>query len=130
MKKYDNFCAALANLKDIFAYQEPYDNVILTGLVGLYEICFEQSWKAMKEILQLNGVAEGETGSPRQILKTAYQLGMIKDEQVWLNALVTRNNVAHAYNQAVALDIIAQTKDIYYQMFCDLKRELEENWIQ
>lgn len=130
MKKYDNFCAALANLKDIFAYQEPYDNVILTGLVGLYEICFEQSWKAMKEILQQNGVAEGETGSPRQILKTAYQLGMIKDEQVWLNALVTRNNVAHAYNQAVALDIIAQTKDIYYQMFCDLKRELEENWIR
>ncbi|MBQ7925783.1 MAG: nucleotidyltransferase substrate binding protein [Lachnospiraceae bacterium] len=129
MKKYDNFCAALANLKDIFAYQEPYDNVILTGLVGLYEICFEQSWKAMKEILQLNGVAEGETGSPRQILKTAYQLGMIKDEQVWLNALVTRNNVAHAYNQAVALDIIAQTKDIFYQMFCELQEELEQRWI-
>ncbi len=129
MKKYDNFCAALANLKDIFAYQEPYDNVILTGLVGLYEICFEQSWKAMKEILQLNGVAEGETGSPRQILKTAYQLGMIKDEQVWLNALVTRNNVAHAYNQAVALDIISQTKDIFYQMFCELQEELEQRWI-
>lgn len=129
MKKYDNFCAALANLKDIFAYQEPYDNVILTGLVGLYEICFEQSWKAMKEILQLNGVAEGETGSPRQTLKTAYQLGMIKDEQVWLNALVTRNNVAHAYNQAVALDIIAQTKDIFYQMFCELQEELEQRWI-
>ena len=37
MKKYENFCAALTNLKDIYLYQEPYDNVTMTGLVGLYE---------------------------------------------------------------------------------------------
>lgn len=45
MKKYDNFKAALKNLHDIYRYDEPYDNVVLTGLVALYEICFEQSWK-------------------------------------------------------------------------------------
>lgn len=50
MKKYENFAAALHNLEDIYHYQEPYENVILTGMVALYEICFEQSWKAMKEI--------------------------------------------------------------------------------
>lgn len=54
----------------------------MTGLVGLYEICFEQSWNAMKEILTLNGVAQSQTGSPRQILKSAYQTGMIKDEDL------------------------------------------------
>lgn len=128
MKKFDNFCSALANLKDIFEYEEPYNNVVLTGLVALYEICFEQSWKAMKEILEQNGVSEAQTGSPRQILKTAYQTGLVKDEQLWLNALVTRNNVAHAYNQAIALDIVRKTKATYYQMFCDLKSEIESNW--
>ena len=50
MKKYDNFCAAFRNLKDVFSYEEPYNNVVLTGLVALYEICFEQSWKLMKEL--------------------------------------------------------------------------------
>ena len=49
MRKYENFCAALNNMKDIYAYEEPYDSVILTGLVGLFEICFEQAWKMMKE---------------------------------------------------------------------------------
>ena len=49
MKKYENFCASLENMKDIYNYEEPYDNVVLTGLVGLYEITFEQSWKMMKE---------------------------------------------------------------------------------
>ena len=46
MKKYENFCKALENLQDIYQYDEPYNNVILSGLVALYEICFEQAWKA------------------------------------------------------------------------------------
>lgn len=129
MKKYENFCAALTNLHDIYDYEEPYNNVVLTGLVALYAICFEQSWKMMKEILENNGVAEGKTGSPRQILKTAYQAGIIREEQLWLDALVTRNNVAHAYNKDIALDIVRQTKEIYYQMFIGLKNEIDQNWI-
>lgn len=129
MKKFENFCNALENLNDVYNYNEPYENVILTGLVALYEICFEQSWKAMKEILQHNGISDAETGSPRQILKTAYQFGMIKDERAWLEALVSRNNVAHAYNNAVALEIIIKTKELYYDMFVKLKEELTNRWI-
>ena len=128
MKKYENFCAALKNLEDVYRYEEPYSNVILTGLVALYEICFGQSWKAIKEILENSGVTAGQSGSPRQILKAAFQAGMIGDEQLWLDALVTRNNVAHAYNQAVALDIVRQTRETYYGMFCDLKDEIDRNW--
>lgn len=128
MKKFENYRVALKNLEEIFDYNEPYGNVILTGLVGLFEICFEQSWKAMKEILEFNGVPEGQTGSPRQILKSAYQAGMIKNEDIWLEALRSRNNVAHAYNYAIAMDIVRDTKDKYYQMFCDLEKVIEKNW--
>ena len=42
MKKFENFKAALVNLNDIFSYKEPYGNVEIDGMVGLYEICFEQ----------------------------------------------------------------------------------------
>lgn len=129
MKKYDNFCRALSNIKDIYRYDEPYDNVILTGLVGLYEICFEQSWKAMKEILETHGYQEGAAGSPKLILKTAYKAGMIKDEELWLQALRARNNVTHAYNSKVALDIVTQAKKEFYRMFCELKAEIEATWL-
>ena len=57
MKKYENFCQALTNMKEIYNYEEPYDTVVLTGLVGLYELCFEQSWKAMKEVMEENGLS-------------------------------------------------------------------------
>lgn len=129
MKKFENFCSAFHNLKDIFDYEEPYTNVEMTGLVGLYEICFEQSWKAVKEFLERDGFAEGQTGSPRQIIKTAYQAGMIEDEEIWLEALVARNNVAHAYNREIALDIIHGTKEKYFFMFEKLKKKLEEEWM-
>ena len=129
MKKYENFCASLGNMKEIYNYKEPYDNVVLTGLVGLYEITFEQSWKMMKEILQDHGYEEGATGSPKIILKTAYKAGMIKDENMWLRALQARNNVTHSYNQKIALGIVDEAKNEFYKMFTDLKEEVEINWL-
>ena len=129
MKKYENFCSSLGNMKDIYNYEEPYDNVVLTGLVGLYEITFEQSWKMMKEILQNHGYEEGATGSPKIILKTAYKAGMIKDEELWLRALQARNNVTHSYNQKIALGIVSEAKNEFYKMFVDLKEEVESVWL-
>ena len=129
MKKYENFCSSLGNMKDIYNYEEPYDNVVLTGLVGLYEITFEQSWKMMKEILQNHGYEEGATGSPKIILKTAYKAGMIKDEELWLRALQARNNVTHSYNQKIALSIVSEAKTEFYKMFVDLKEEVESVWL-
>lgn len=129
MKKFNNFCNALNNLKDIYEYEEPYGNVELTGMVGLYEVCFEQSWKAMKEILENHGFAESQTGSPRQILKTAYQAKMIDDEELWIAALVARNNVAHSYNKEIANDIVREIKEKYYNMFVSLKNTIESNWL-
>ena len=128
MKKYENFKAALKNLKEIFSYNEPYKTVELTGMVGLYEVCFEQAWKAIKEILEINGYAESDTGSPKTILKTAYKAKMIQDEGLWLNALISRNNVAHAYNEAIALDIVKQAKNKYYDMFIQLEKTIDKSW--
>ena len=96
MKKYENFCSALTN---------------------------------MKEVLESHGYEEGVTGSPKFIIKTAYKVGMITDEELWIRALQSRNNVAHAYNHEIALDIISQAKAEYYDMFCELKKEIDEKWI-
>lgn len=126
MKKYENFCKALANLEDIYHYEEPYDNVILTGLVALFEICFEQSWKCMKEVLAEEGVETAASGSPKSIIKAAYQTGLITDDETWLMALASRNNVAHSYNELVAKDIVMQTKEKYVPLFRELKAVIGE----
>ena len=129
MKKYENFCKAYKNLKESITLQPPYNTVTLTGLVGLFEITFEQSWKMMKEILEYNGYSGSSTGSPRTIIKTAYSAGMINDEQSWISALTARNNVAHSYNEKIALSIINETRDIFVDMFGELKDVVEKEWM-
>ena len=130
MQKVENFRKALANLKMIRDYAEPYGTVELTGMVALFEICFEQAWKAIKETLEHAGFDESRTGSPRQILKTAYRARMIQDEEGWLSALEARNNVAHAYNEAIALDIVRQTKERFIGLFDELNEEMKTNWLE
>lgn len=129
MKKYENFCKALANLQDIRNYNEPFDNVTTTGLVALYGICFEQAWKAMKETLEDQGYLEESLGSPRKVLQVAYKARMINDEELWVSALKARNNVAHAYNEAIALAIIREAKATYLTMFEDLQYTLQSDWL-
>ena len=36
-------------------------------------------------------------------------------------------NVTHSYNQNIALSIISQAKEKFYDMFCQLKKEIDEN---
>ena len=83
----------------------------------------------MKEILENHGYEQSSTGSPKLILKTAYQAGLIDNEEVWINALFTRNNVAHSYNEDIALGIVKETKEQYMSTFTALKETVEKNWL-
>ena len=83
----------------------------------------------ISRILESHGYEDGATGSPKIILKTAYKAGMIKDEELWLRALQERNNVAHSYNERIALGIVMQAKESFYDMFCQLKNEIDKNWL-
>ncbi len=129
MKKVENFFRALQNLKEIEGKKPPFDTITLTGMVSLFGICFEQAWKAMKEQLEASGYGNYKTGSPKAVIKLAYQSEMIDDEPLWLAALQARNNVAHSYNEAIALSIIRESREKYIGMFEKLQKELQENWM-
>lgn len=129
MKKFENFCKALNNLSEGAALNEPYTIVEQTGIVGLFEICFEQAWKLMKQVLEEHGRFEEKIGSPRAIIKVAYQCGMINDCEAWLELLEARNILAHTYSDEQALNVIRKLKSDYIILFETLKKELDERWL-
>ena len=129
MKKYDNFCKALGNLEEGAKLDEPFTVVETTGITGLFSICFEQSWKLMKELLEEHGRFQDKIGSPRVIIKTAYQCGMISNCEGWLELLETRNILAHTYSDEQALKAIRDVKATYLSLFQNLKREIDEGWL-
>ena len=129
MKKYDNFSKALMNLQEGLKLEEPYSIIEQTGIVGLFEICFEQSWKLMKAVLEEHGRFEEKIGSLKVILKIAYQCNMIADDTIWLEILKARNTLAHTYSDEEALAVIRKLKEKYIYVFLDLKQELDTKWL-
>lgn len=97
-----------------------------TGIVGQFNLTFELAWKAMHEVLRLHGVSGAETGSPREILQLAYQVGFVSDEQVWLLILKKRNTSVHIYNEEEIDELIILIRDSFLPAFQSLERTLEE----
>ena len=129
MKKYENFCKSLENLHEGLKLDEPYSVVEQTGIVKLFEICFEQAWKLMKAVLEENGRFEQRTGSPHGIIKTAYQCGMLDNDEGWLELLEAHNLLAHTYSDEQSIAVIRQMKASYIFLFDELKTEIETHWI-
>ena len=74
------------------------------------------------------GWSEAVSGSPRQIIKTAFQARLITDEKGWLSAMQAGNTDAHTYNEEIAMTLIADTKEIFIPLFDQLAEKLgEEN---
>ena len=129
MKKFDNFCKALSNLKEGLYLNEPYTIVEQTGIVGLFEICFEQAWKMMKEVLESHGRFDNKIGSPKAIIKIAYECGMIDNQYEWLELLEIRNILAHTYNDEQAINAVRKLKNGYIKFFDELKENIENDWL-
>ena len=128
-RKVDNFFKALDNLRKIKEKEPPYDPITEAGMVALFEICFEQSWKAMKERLEAFGYGERKLGSPNGIIKMAYQAGMIDDEGLWSAALRARNDVIHSYSEETALRIIEDSRAKFLPMFEALQQNIKDQWL-
>lgn len=129
VKKFKYFSKSLDNLLEGSKVEPPYSILELTGIIGLFEICFEQSWKMMKEILESHSLYPDKIASPRTIIKLSYQYGIIDDEEVWLDIQHTRNILAHTYSEEDSLETVEKIKSYYLETFLKLKVNVENNWM-
>lgn len=80
------------------------------GVIKRFEFTFELAWKAVKIALEDQGVL---ANSPKMIMREAFRLGWIKDEQTYLNMLEDRNRTSHIYNASTAKEILDRIKNEY-----------------
>lgn len=59
------------------------------------------------------GISEAKSGSPKIIIKIAFQEGLIHDEKIWLEMLRYRNDDAHQYRKSDALLYVSRIADGY-----------------
>ena len=128
MRKLDNFSSGLAVLKRA-DFTAAYENEFYrAGVIANFNITFELAWKALQEVLRLEGVEQAVTGAPRDILKLGYRFGFIDDIAVWLLMLESRNMAIHIYNEAEADKLLVLIRDSFINAFTVFEATLREKF--
>lgn len=111
-QRFDNLQAAYKKLQHAAQanVQAPQDDLIQMAVIKAFEITFELSWKTLKDYLNYNGVI---VKLPREVIKQAFNHGVISDGQLWINMLEDRNLMAHTYDEARALKAIHKIEQSY-----------------
>ena len=92
-RRYDEYL----KITDEEAYQ--------MALIQSFEIVFELSWKVMKDFLVEGGVGKG-LDFPKNIIRSAFSHRLIKDVELWIEALNKRNKTAHVYDEDIMEEVL------------------------
>lgn len=124
VRKYAAFVKSLSVLSEA-DFSKASDEIYRLGIVGQFNLTFELSWKALREVLLIHGVIEASTGSPREIIKAGYKFHFLSDEETWLDMLKRRNEAIHIYNEELAVKLVALIFDKYMAAFVNLREEMQ-----
>ena len=91
------------------------------GIIQLFEISFELAWKLMKDYLEFQQLI---VKSPREAIKQAYQIELIDDGHIWIDALTDRNLTVHTYDEELAKKMVEDISTIYYPQLKKLYEKL------
>lgn len=127
MKKLEQFERHLLILEK--ADREDLENeFIISGIIDKFYIQFELGWKVLKELLRYEGAKEAVTGSPREIIKTAYAYFDFIEEKVWLEMLRDRNDTTHIYNEEAARGLVEKILKKYIGVFRRMADSIRERY--
>lgn len=127
MKKFEQYSRHLQVL--CRAEQEDITNeFIISGIIDKFYIQFELGWKVLKELLRYEGANQAATGSPREIIKTAYAYFDFIEESIWLEMLRDRNDTTHIYNEEAAQQLVKKILHRYIAVFVTLEQHIRERY--
>ena len=103
---------ALDRLREALA--QPEDNPLaIDGTIQRFEFAIELCWKALRRLLQREGIT---TATPREALQQAFRAGWLADETAWLQMLHDRNETSHTYNEKTARRVYASIRSGFPEM--------------
>lgn len=84
---------------------------------------FELGWKVLKDYLESEGYI---VKSPRETIKQAFQIGLINDGYIWMEALTVMNLTTHTYDENLVNKLISDIIKIYFPELKLLHERLEK----
>jgi nucleotidyltransferase substrate binding protein (TIGR01987 family) len=109
-QRFVHFRKAFLLLEQTMTIEHPSD-AERAGLIQFFEMSFELAWKVLKDYLEEEGFT---VASPRDAIKQAFQVGLLEDGHVWIEALKDRNLTVHTYEEKIAIAVEQKIRDSYF----------------
>jgi nucleotidyltransferase substrate binding protein (TIGR01987 family) len=93
------------------------------GLIKAFEYTYELAWKTLKDFLEFRG--QTDIYGSKDVIRKAFEMGLIDDGENWMDMLESRNKTSHTYNEETAEEICNAVVDVYFLLFIRLKTKLE-----
>ena len=122
MQRRDDFKNALSRLKEALQ-EENVTDIVIDGVLHRFEFTFELAWKTMKDYLEYMGISE-KTGSPREVIQSAFHSNLIEDGEDWIEMMLSRNTLSHLYDEEESRKIYNKIKEKYAHMLEDLVEKI------
>ena len=123
-QRFENFDKSY-KLLNKYAKQPITTELERAGIIQFFEMTFELAWKVLKDYLEAQ---EYLVKSPRETVKQAFQIGLIDNGHVWMDALSNRNLTTHTYDEELANKMTNEIITLYLpeldKMYVKLSTEL------
>ncbi|MFH1562930.1 MAG: HI0074 family nucleotidyltransferase substrate-binding subunit [Nitrospirota bacterium] len=124
-RDFIKFKKALKKLDEIC--QEPVETeIIRDATIQRFEFTFESAWKCLKRMASLEGL---ECFSPKSCFEIGYKMGLVEDEDMFIEIINCRNQTTHIYDEMMAMEIYTKIKDKFCGAFKSLGMKMGE-WIE
>lgn len=123
-QRFQNYKKALSNLTNAFtlAQERGLSDLEMQGMIQGFEFTFELAWNVMKDYLEEQGVT-GIIGS-KNAIRQAFNMGLIKDGDLWMDMINDRNLASHLYEEEMADDLFDEIMNSYYYYFCEFAEKM------
>ena len=123
-QRFENFEKTYKLLKK-YSNQSINNELEKAGIIQFFDMAFELAWKVLKDYLESEGYM---VKSPRETIKQAFQIGLIDNGHIWIDALANRNLTTHTYDEELASKMAKEIISIYLpeleKMYNKLSKEL------
>ncbi len=118
-QRFQTFQNLLLVLDDAIKTDKKLDILQQAGVIHFFKMCFELSWKIMKDYLEYTGY--NYINSPIAAIKEAAQTGFIIDGHAWMELLKDRNMTLHIYDEETRQQLFDRIRNKAYPLFKQLQ---------
>jgi nucleotidyltransferase substrate binding protein (TIGR01987 family) len=124
-QRFANYEQALEQFMDgVESFGTNTVNIIKEGIIQRFKFTHELAWKVMKDYLEFEGYQD-ITGS-RSATKEAFNCGLIREGQIWMNMIESRNNTVHTYNAAILEKEFTKIIIDYYPLLKEFREKMRK----